>query len=83
MALLLPILLSVVATILYIALRPRMGAIGLVLLNFVIYGIASIWWFFLRDTDGLSQVLGVAIFAGAFVILSIIGSLLVREKNRA
>ena len=41
------------------------------LLNIILFILASVWWF-LYESDGISQVIGVAIYGGSFIIIGTI-----------
>jgi hypothetical protein len=51
--------------------KPVAAIIKALLVNIVILGLGSIWWF-LTETDGISQGIGVMIYLGSFVGISLI-----------
>jgi hypothetical protein len=51
--------------------KPVLAIIKALLINIVILGLGSIWWF-LTETDGISQGIGVMIYLGSIVGISLI-----------
>ncbi|MFP5115946.1 hypothetical protein ACSU64_26905 [Bacillaceae bacterium C204] len=51
--------------------KPVLAIIKALLMNIVILGLGSIWWF-LTETDGISQGIGVMIYFGSIVGISLI-----------
>ncbi|MEH6957815.1 hypothetical protein, partial [Neobacillus drentensis] len=51
--------------------KPVAAIIKALLVNIVILGLGSIWWF-LTETDGISQGIGVMIYLGSIVGISLI-----------
>ena len=76
-----PIIISVLATLFYginginknQKIKNLIVQIGII--NLVIFLLGGIFWFFTM-TDGLSQVMGVAIYGGVFLVIEIIASLI-------
>lgn len=51
--------------------NPVTAIIKALLINIIILGVGSIWWF-LTETDGISQGIGVMIYLGSIVGISLI-----------
>jgi hypothetical protein len=63
-----------------------MASIKAIFINFMILGLGSIWWF-LTETDGLSQGIGIMFYFGSMVVLSIINMISIsifarKNKNK-
>jgi hypothetical protein len=56
------------------------AVIKAILVNMVILGIGSIWWF-LTETDGISQGIGVMIYLGSIVGISLIDMVFIYVWN--
>lgn len=51
-----------------------------IFINFLILGSGSAWWF-LTETDGISQVIGVMIYLGSFAVISLINIVIIYLWN--
>ena len=51
--------------------KPSLTIIKAIVINFIVLGLGSIWWF-LTETDGISQGIGVLIYLGSFVGITIV-----------
>jgi hypothetical protein len=60
--------------------KPVAAIIKAFLVNIVILGLGSIWWF-LTETDGISQVIGVMIYLGSIVGISLIDMVFIYVWN--
>ncbi|WP_442594850.1 hypothetical protein [Neobacillus sp. D3-1R] len=60
--------------------NPAKTIIKVILINIIILGLGSIWWF-LTETDGISQVIGVMIYLGSIVGISLIDIVLIYVWN--
>ena len=60
--------------------KPVAAIIKALLVNIVILGLGSIWWF-LTETDGISQGIGVMIYLGSFVGISFIDMVFIYVWN--
>ena len=60
--------------------KPVAAIIKALLVNIVILGLGSIWWF-LTETDGISQGIGVMIYLGSFVGISLIDMVFIYVWN--
>lgn len=71
---LIPIIITFIIslTVMYSLRRSNLMKSFLVLtgLNFAILGLAGLWWFH-YETDGLSQVFGLMIYAGSFGVIEL------------
>ncbi|NHM32536.1 hypothetical protein [Neobacillus terrae] len=45
--------------------------VKMVILNLLVFGLGSFWWF-VSETNGISQVVGVFIYLGSFLVVTII-----------
>ncbi|MEH7076530.1 hypothetical protein [Neobacillus drentensis] len=60
--------------------NPVTAIIKAILVNIVILGLGSLWWF-LTETDGISQGIGVMIYLGSFVGISLIDMVFIYVCN--
>ena len=60
--------------------KPVVAITKALLVNIVILGLGSIWWF-LTETDGISQGIGVMIYLGSFVGISLIDMVFIYVWN--
>ncbi|HJV17676.1 MAG TPA: hypothetical protein VJ546_09905, partial [Bacillales bacterium] len=64
--------------------KPVMVSIKAIFINFMILGFGSLWWF-LTETDGLSQGIGVLIYFSSMIaisIMNIISIYIFTRKNK-
>lgn len=50
----------------------RQSFLQSIVIGFILYTIASLWWFFIGATDGFSQVFGVMYYGVAFLISCVV-----------
>jgi drug/metabolite transporter (DMT)-like permease len=60
--------------------KPLLAIIKALLINIIILGLGSIWWF-LTERDGISQAIGVMIYLGSIVGISLIDIVFVYVWN--
>ena len=60
--------------------RPVTAIIKALLVNIVVLGVGSLWWF-LTETDGISQGIGVMIYLGSIVGISLIDMVFIYVWN--
>ncbi|SMQ77505.1 hypothetical protein SAMN05444673_2834 [Bacillus sp. OV166] len=61
--------------------RPVTAIIKALLVNIVVMGLGSLWWF-LTETDGISQGIGVMIYLGTIIGISLIDMVFIYVWNR-
>ncbi|MGK0466228.1 hypothetical protein [Clostridium sp.] len=56
--------------------KPMNAIIKAILVNVIILGIGSVWWI-LTESDGISQGIGVMIYLGSIVVISLIDTIVI------
>ncbi|RDU35671.1 hypothetical protein DRW41_16120 [Neobacillus piezotolerans] len=61
--------------------KPMMTIFKGIIINLIILGLGSIWWF-LTETDGISQGIGIMIYAGSIAGITIIDVIFILVYQR-
>jgi len=56
--------------------KPLKAIINAIIVNIVILGLGSIWWF-ITESDGISQGIGIMIYLGSIVGISLIDTVVI------